>query len=60
MTKTETLKSLRIQRENVGDNFIVCAGSGSTYRAFSISTSEKAAKKSRADIRKNPESYGIH
>jgi len=65
MTKTQILKALRIERNQSADacfpcgDFMVCCGEGATFRSFSISSGQKAAEKSRADIRKNPEAYGI-
>lgn len=59
MTKTQTLKALRIEPGPVTRLFYVVVGKAETYRCFSASVSEKAAKRSRANIRKNPADYGI-
>lgn len=57
MNKTETLRALRIECRD--GFYIVCVGDGLTFRAFSGSVSEKAAKTSRAAIRRDPSAYGI-
>ncbi len=59
MTKTATLKALRIQLDRAANLYMVCAGKGMTYRCFGCGVSEKAAKKLRADVRRDPAAYGI-
>lgn len=57
MSKTSILKGLRIDDSKT--LFFVCIGSGMSYRCFGAATSLTAAKTLRADIRRNPQAYGI-
>jgi hypothetical protein len=59
MTKANTLRALRIEFDKSASLYMVCAGSGMTYRAFGCAVSEKAAKSLRASIRRDPAAYGI-
>lgn len=61
VSKTATLRALRVEhkKDDLGSAYLVYVGEGATRRTFSASTSEAAAIRSRADIRRDPAAYGI-
>lgn len=59
MSKTALLRALRIDFDKESGFYMVCVGSGLTYRAFSSCWTEGGAKRVRAEIRRSPAAYGI-
>ena len=56
MTNPQILAALTIERQQ---EFFVVLRTEETFKTFGIAVTEKAAKKLRAAIRRNPAHYGL-